>query len=109
MLGWEAFTLLCASFLSAAAAPPLHSRPTITPELVGQEVHLRCSFIPPAWSQPLGFLVVWARHISHSMKVELRQESTLKPFSLVGMDGAQFRLGGTVIPAEMYQEFSPSP
>ncbi|TNM94022.1 hypothetical protein fugu_002198 [Takifugu bimaculatus] len=78
-----------------AAIPPLLSRPTISPELVGQSVHLRCSFIPPPWSQPLGFLVVWARRISHSMKVEIRQESTMKPFSLVEMDGVHFRLGET--------------
>lgn len=71
----------------------------ITPELVGQSVHLRCTFVPPPWSQPLGFQVVWARHIGHSMKAEIRQESTLKAFSLVEMDGVHFRLGETVIPA----------
>ncbi|CAJ1087684.1 von Willebrand factor D and EGF domain-containing protein [Xyrichtys novacula] len=78
-----------------AAVPALPSRPTITPELVGQSVHLRCSFIPPPWSQLLGFQVVWARHIGHSMKAEIRQESTLKPFSVVEMDGVHFRLGET--------------
>lgn len=87
--------------LFAAAVPPLTSRPTIAPELVGQNVHLRCSFVPPPWSQPLAFLVVWARRISPSMKVELRQESTLRPFSLVEMDAVQFRLGETVIPTRM--------
>ncbi|XP_067439212.1 von Willebrand factor D and EGF domain-containing protein isoform X2 [Thunnus thynnus] len=76
-----------------AAVPSLPSRPVITPELIGHSVHLRCSFIPPPWSQPLGFQVVWARHIGHSMKAEIRQESTLKPFSLVEMDGVHFRLG----------------
>ncbi|KAM7365746.1 hypothetical protein PAMP_016658 [Pampus punctatissimus] len=76
-----------------AAVPPLPSRPVITPELNGHSVHLRCSFVPPPWSQPLGFQVVWARHVGHSMKAEIRQESTLKPFSLVEMDGVHFRLG----------------
>ncbi|XP_059183978.1 von Willebrand factor D and EGF domain-containing protein [Centropristis striata] len=78
-----------------AAVPSLPSRPVITPELIGNSVHLRCSFVPPPWSQPLGFQVVWARHIGHSMKAEIRQESTLKPFSLVEMDGVHFRLGET--------------
>lgn len=85
--------------MSPAAVPSLPSRPLITPELVGQSVHLRCTFVPPPWSQPLGFQVVWARHIGHSMKAEIRQESTLKAFSLVEMDGVHFRLGETVIPA----------
>ncbi|XP_038577895.1 von Willebrand factor D and EGF domain-containing protein isoform X2 [Micropterus salmoides] len=76
-----------------AALPSLPSRPVITPELIGHSVHLKCSFIPPPWSQTLGFQVVWARHIGHSMKAEVRQESTLKPFSLVEMDGVHFRLG----------------
>ncbi|XP_073318213.1 von Willebrand factor D and EGF domain-containing protein [Pagrus major] len=78
-----------------AAVPALPSRPAITPELIGQSVHLRCSFVPPPWSQPLGFQVVWARHIGHSMKAEIKQESTLKPFSVVEMDGLHFRLGET--------------
>ncbi|XP_049426100.1 von Willebrand factor D and EGF domain-containing protein isoform X1 [Epinephelus fuscoguttatus] len=78
-----------------AAVPSLPSRPVITPELIGHSVQLRCSFIPPPWNQPLGFQVVWARHIGHSMKAEIRQESTLKPFSLVEMDGVHFRLGET--------------
>ncbi|XP_068165646.1 von Willebrand factor D and EGF domain-containing protein isoform X2 [Antennarius striatus] len=76
-----------------AAIPSLPSRPVITPELIGQSVHLRCSFLPPPWSQPLGFQVVWARHIGLSMKAEIRQEATLKPFSLAEMDGVHFRLG----------------
>ncbi|KAK2857120.1 hypothetical protein Q5P01_005855 [Channa striata] len=78
-----------------AAVPSLPSRPVITPELIGHSVHLRCSFVPPPWSQPLGFQVVWARRIGHSMKAEIRQESTTKPFSLVEMDGVHFRLGET--------------
>ncbi|KAM4538056.1 von Willebrand factor D and EGF domain-containing protein [Fundulus diaphanus] len=78
-----------------ALVPPLPTRPVITAELVGHSVHLRCSFAPPPWSRTLGFQVVWARHISNKMKAEIRQESTLKPFSLVEMDGVHFRLGET--------------
>ncbi len=88
-----------------AAVPSLPSRPVITAELIGQSVHLRCSFIPPLWSQPLGFHVVWARHIGHSMKAEIRQEATPKPFSLAEMDGVHFRLGETVIPARPCWKF----
>ncbi|XP_057686105.1 von Willebrand factor D and EGF domain-containing protein isoform X1 [Corythoichthys intestinalis] len=75
--------------------PSLLSRPLISSELIGHSVHLRCSFIPPPSNEPLGFRVVWARHISSSMKAEIRQESTLKHFSLVEMDGLHFRLGET--------------
>uniref|UniRef100_A0A672YCL6 Si:ch211-246m6.5 n=1 Tax=Sphaeramia orbicularis TaxID=375764 RepID=A0A672YCL6_9TELE len=93
------WTKVCGHIEVRSTVPSLPSRPVITPELIGHSVHLRCSFIPPPWRQPLGFQVVWARHIGHSMKAEIRQESTLKPFSLVEMDGVHFRLGETVIPA----------
>ncbi|XP_055084028.1 von Willebrand factor D and EGF domain-containing protein [Periophthalmus magnuspinnatus] len=78
-----------------AAVPALLTRPLITSELLGQSVHLRCSFSPPPWRAPLGFQVLWARHISHSMKAEVRQEATMRPYSLVEMDGVHFRLGET--------------
>uniref|UniRef100_A0A8C5AK03 von Willebrand factor D and EGF domain-containing protein n=1 Tax=Gadus morhua TaxID=8049 RepID=A0A8C5AK03_GADMO len=78
-----------------ASISALTSRPTITPELVGSSVHLRCSFLGPPSSQDLGYQVVWARHIGHSMKAEIRQESTMKTSSLVEMDGLHFRLGET--------------
>ncbi|KAM3857261.1 von Willebrand factor D and EGF domain-containing protein [Diretmus argenteus] len=78
-----------------ATPPALSSRPVITPELIGHSVHLRCSFVGVAWNQAAGYQVVWARHIGHSMKAEIRQESTLKTFSLVEMDGLHFRLGET--------------
>ncbi|XP_055022597.1 von Willebrand factor D and EGF domain-containing protein [Boleophthalmus pectinirostris] len=78
-----------------APVPPLLTRPLITSELVGQSVHLRCSFSPPPWRAPVGFQVLWARYIGQSMKAEVRQEATLRPFSLVEMDGVHFRLGET--------------
>ncbi|XP_061532690.1 von Willebrand factor D and EGF domain-containing protein isoform X3 [Phycodurus eques] len=80
-----------------AVLPSLPSRPLISSELNGHSVHLRCSFILPSSSLPLGFHVVWARHISNSMKAEIHQESTVKPFSLVEMDGVHFRLGETFL------------
>lgn len=80
-----------------AVAPRLPSRPVITSQLVGHSVHLKCAFVPPPWSHPLAFQVVWARHIGHSMKAEIRQETTSRSFSLSEMDGVHFRLGETVI------------
>ncbi|XP_051912828.1 von Willebrand factor D and EGF domain-containing protein [Hippocampus zosterae] len=80
-----------------AALPSLQSRPIISSELIGYSIHLKCSFIPPVSSHLLGFHVVWARHIDHSMKAEIQihQESTLKTFSLLEIDGVHFRLGET--------------
>ncbi|KAM4601676.1 LOW QUALITY PROTEIN: von Willebrand factor D and EGF domain-containing protein [Polymixia lowei] len=82
-----------------ATLPALSSRPVITPELIGNSVRLRCSFSGVPSGVPsgltLGYRVVWARHIGHSMKAEIRQESTLKTFSLAEMDGVHFRLGET--------------
>ncbi|KAM6945369.1 von Willebrand factor D and EGF domain-containing protein [Aplochiton taeniatus] len=78
-----------------ARLPALPSRPVITPELTGNSVHLRCSFPGVSSSLPLGYLVVWARHISRYMKVEIKQETSSRTFSLVEMDGLHFRLGET--------------
>lgn len=70
----------------------------IIPELVGSSVHLRCIFSGVKTSGlPLGYLVVWARHLASNMKVEIRKDSIMETFSLVEMDGVHFRLGETVI------------
>lgn len=90
--------LTISNVFQAAVAPPLPSRPVITSQLVGQSVHLKCAFVPPPWSQPLAFQVVWARHIGQTMKAEIRQETTSRSFSLSEMDAVHFRLGETVIP-----------
>ncbi|KAJ8003645.1 hypothetical protein DPEC_G00150480 [Dallia pectoralis] len=77
-----------------ASLPVLSSKPVITPELVGSSVHLRCTFTRVQTSgRPLGYLVVWARHLASNMKVEIRKHSTAEAFSLVEMDGVHFRLG----------------
>ncbi|KAL2087936.1 hypothetical protein ACEWY4_016764 [Coilia grayii] len=78
-----------------ATVPPLPSAPVVTPELLGSSVHLRCSFRGVVSSLPVGYLVVWHRLSPSGAKEEVRQDSTLKLFSLVEMDGVHFRLGET--------------
>ncbi|XP_029941582.1 von Willebrand factor D and EGF domain-containing protein [Salarias fasciatus] len=81
------------------SVPPLTSRPTVAAEPSGHGggVRLRCSFAPPPWGggQPLGFHVVWARHVGRGTKAEIRSESTARSFALAEMDGVRFRLGET--------------
>uniref|UniRef100_A0A8C7RAT2 Si:ch211-246m6.5 n=1 Tax=Oncorhynchus mykiss TaxID=8022 RepID=A0A8C7RAT2_ONCMY len=79
-----------------ASLPALSYKPVIIPELVGSSVHLRCTFSGVKTSGlPLGYLVVWARHLASNMKVEIRKDSIMETFSLVEMDGVHFRLGET--------------
>ncbi|XP_031648220.1 von Willebrand factor D and EGF domain-containing protein [Oncorhynchus kisutch] len=79
-----------------ASLPALSYKPVIIPELVGSSVHLRCTFSGVKTSGlPLGYLVVWARHLESNMKVEIRKDSIMETFSLVEMDGVHFRLGET--------------
>ncbi|KAL1021806.1 hypothetical protein UPYG_G00018300 [Umbra pygmaea] len=79
-----------------ANLPALSSKPVITPELVGNSVHLRCTYSAVKTSGlPLSYMVVWARHLASNMKVEIRKDSSMETFSLVEMDGVHFRLGET--------------
>ncbi|XP_030628051.1 von Willebrand factor D and EGF domain-containing protein [Chanos chanos] len=73
----------------------LPSKPVVTPELIGSSVHLRCSYPGVTSSHPVGYVVVWARYSSSTMKVEIRRDTTTQLFSLVEMDGVHFRLGET--------------
>ncbi|XP_051549166.1 von Willebrand factor D and EGF domain-containing protein-like [Myxocyprinus asiaticus] len=76
-----------------ANVPSLPSKPVVTPELVGSSVHLRCSYAGVKATSPVGYLVVWARYSSNTMKVEIRRDTTTRLYSLVEMDGVHFRLG----------------
>nr|XP_055074214.1 von Willebrand factor D and EGF domain-containing protein [Misgurnus anguillicaudatus] len=78
-----------------ANLPSLTTKPVVTPELVGSSVHLRCSYAGVMFSRPVGYLVVWARYSSDTMKVEIRRDKTTRLYSMVEMDGVHFRLGET--------------
>ncbi|XP_064165869.1 von Willebrand factor D and EGF domain-containing protein [Anguilla rostrata] len=79
-----------------ASLPSISSRPVVTPELVGSSVHLRCAYRTAPSALPVGYLVVWFRHLGSGRKEEIRKDSTLHTFSLVEMDGVHFKLGDTV-------------
>ncbi|KAJ8349717.1 hypothetical protein SKAU_G00248470 [Synaphobranchus kaupii] len=79
-----------------ASPPSISSRPVVTPELVGSSVHLRCAYRTVPSPLPVGYLVVWSRHLGSGRKEEIRKDSTLHTSSLVEMDGVHFKLGDTV-------------
>uniref|UniRef100_A0A8C9V6H0 Si:ch211-246m6.5 n=1 Tax=Scleropages formosus TaxID=113540 RepID=A0A8C9V6H0_SCLFO len=82
-----------------ASIPSVSLRPTVSPELIGRSVHLRCRYSGVTSRWPVGYLVVWARHPAPGFREEVGTVSTLETSVLVEMDGVRFRLGDTVIPS----------
>ncbi|XP_066543813.1 von Willebrand factor D and EGF domain-containing protein isoform X1 [Amia ocellicauda] len=82
---------VCQERLSA-----ISTKPIITPELVGNDVHLKCTFKSVPSNMPLAYLVVWSRHLSKTVKEEIRRDMTLQTFLFVEMDGVHFKLGDTI-------------
>uniref|UniRef100_A0A8C4S8H6 Si:ch211-246m6.5 n=1 Tax=Erpetoichthys calabaricus TaxID=27687 RepID=A0A8C4S8H6_ERPCA len=75
----------------------VQSRPVIFPVLVGNSIHLKCVYPSSSSNQYLGYMVVWSRHLAHSVKEEIKKDTTLQTFAVAEIDGVRFKLGDTVI------------
>ncbi|XP_029444841.1 von Willebrand factor D and EGF domain-containing protein isoform X2 [Rhinatrema bivittatum] len=76
--------------------PPPPAIPDIVAELKGHSIYLKCSFDTSSTKSSLGFTVAWSRLSSKGIKEELRQETTVQPFSLLELDGINLRLGDRI-------------
>lgn len=92
-----ATSLFCFPLPDKLTGPAL--QPVITPELVQGRVHLRCSYSPSSPEPPVQYRVLWSRLSSPGKREQIHQETTTQPFSYVEMDGANLRLGDTVMPS----------
>ncbi|XP_039613305.1 von Willebrand factor D and EGF domain-containing protein [Polypterus senegalus] len=74
----------------------VQSRPVIFPVLVGNSIHLKCVYPSSSSNQYLGYIVVWSRHLAHSVKEEIKKDTTLQTFAVAEIDGVHFKLGDTI-------------
>uniref|UniRef100_A0A8C6XWV1 von Willebrand factor D and EGF domain-containing protein n=1 Tax=Naja naja TaxID=35670 RepID=A0A8C6XWV1_NAJNA len=81
--------ILCIPFIPAL-------RPVVTPELLGSQVYLKCTFSSPTSNWAMGYTVIWSRLSTSSVKEQLHHDTTVQAFSYVEMDGINIRLGDTV-------------
>lgn len=82
--------------LSASLPPLPPGRPEVVVELIGSRLFCRCAFDVPPTNYSVGFLIAWHRLSSREIKKELKQETTVQPFSLLELDGINLRLGDRV-------------
>ncbi|KAJ7322361.1 hypothetical protein JRQ81_018648 [Phrynocephalus forsythii] len=76
--------------------PPPPSTPEIVAELLDDSIFLKCTFDFPSINTSVGFIVAWSRLSPEGIKEELKQETTVQPFSLLELDGINLRLGDRI-------------
>uniref|UniRef100_A0A8C9A4P6 von Willebrand factor D and EGF domains n=1 Tax=Prolemur simus TaxID=1328070 RepID=A0A8C9A4P6_PROSS len=86
----------CVRQLSASLPPPPPGRPEIKVELIESRLVCRCAFDVFPTNNSVGFLIAWSRLSSQEIKEELKQETTVQPFSLLELDGINLRLGDRI-------------
>ncbi|KAG2459072.1 VWDE protein, partial [Polypterus senegalus] len=88
----------CMGYCAQAKPQVVQSRPVIFPVLVGNSIHLKCVYPSSSSNQYLGYIVVWSRHLAHSVKEEIKKDTTLQTFAVAEIDGVHFKLGDTFAP-----------
>nr|KAF6470545.1 von Willebrand factor D and EGF domains [Molossus molossus] len=86
----------CVRQLSASLTPPPPGRPEVVVELIESRVFCRCAFDVPPTNNSVGFIIAWSRLSSQEVKEELKQETTVRAYSLLELDGINLRLGDRI-------------